>query len=147
MITNRLANVTGQAPDARSLRLWLAWGAGALLATTVVHVYDPNMNGSYGLCPLRWATGQLCAFCGATRAVHALTHGDLGTAWGLNPLIVVLIPVAFGLWVYALWRAVRGRGTDYLARTSTLWWVLSGLAIFTLLRNLPFLTPYLAPLT
>lgn len=133
--------------DRRSLRLWLGWGAGLGVATVIVHLYDPNVGGSYGLCPLRWTTGLLCPFCGATRAVHALTHGDLGVAWGLNPLIVAAIPTALGLWGYALWRAIQGQGTDYLARASTFWIVVAGLAVFAVLRNTAVLLPYLAPLT
>ncbi len=46
-------------------------------------------------------TGYYCPGCGMTRLVYALTHGDVGTAFGLNPLLFVLLPV-FG-YLYVRW--------------------------------------------
>lgn len=125
----------------------LATGGAVAVATLVVHLYDPHEPGSYGLCPLRLTTGLLCPFCGATRAVHAMTHGEWGQAMGLNPLVTLLAPLtvlAWGLWVL---RAARGRHTDFLDRVGPVWALVIAIVAFGVLRNLPALQPHLALLT
>ncbi|MGC5014077.1 DUF2752 domain-containing protein [Streptosporangium sp. DT93] len=62
-------------------------------------------------------TGLYCPGCGGLRAVHALAHGDPLTALGLNPLVVVLIPVAivlWGRWTLGAWRGAAGTGAGAL---------------------------------
>jgi hypothetical protein len=46
------------------------------------------------LCPLRAVTGVPCPFCGTTRGIVALVHGDIGGALLLNPGAVVLVVAA-----------------------------------------------------
>lgn len=41
-------------------------------------------------CPLHTVTGIPCSFCGGTRAVIALAHGDLPRAVAYNPLALAL---------------------------------------------------------
>jgi len=64
---------------------------------------DPTTGGGlFPACPLRELTGLDCPGCGGTRALHALTHGDIGTALDHNVLLTVLMPlalVAWGLWL------------------------------------------------
>jgi hypothetical protein len=55
------------------------------------------------ICSFRAATGLDCPGCGATRATHALLHGQLVDAWRLNALWVLLSPFA----VYAAISEVR----------------------------------------
>jgi len=38
-------------------------------------------------CTFRSLTGLPCLTCGAARSASAFLHGDLGSAWKLNPLI------------------------------------------------------------
>ena len=97
--------------------------------------------------PLRLATGLLCAMCGGLRAVHALTHGQWETAWGLNPALVVLLPLAVGAWVAWVWRARQGRPTTYLERLPVFVPVLALFVLFGVMRNLAPFEPYLSPLT
>jgi len=116
-------------------------------AVVLVHLWDPNVSGSYGFCPLRVTTGLLCPMCGGLRAVHALTHGQWETAWGMNPALVVLLPLALAGWGVWLWRARQGLPSRYLERTAVF---VPGLALFLLfgvMRNLPAFEPYLARLT
>ena len=58
--------------------------------------------GTPGLgCPLRSLTGVPCPFCGTTRGVTELMHGDLGGALLMNPgsvLLVVAQPLLSGAW-------------------------------------------------
>lgn len=89
-------------------------------------------------CPFRLLTGLDCPGCGATRAVYALTQGDLVTALDHNVLVVALLPVLAVAW--AGWLAStlgwRERPPTLPARVSM------GLAVtvlvFWVVRNLPF---------
>ncbi|WP_243717659.1 DUF2752 domain-containing protein [Actinomadura sp. KC345] len=109
--------------------------AGALL----VAFRDPNESGHYPSCPFLAMTGFYCPGCGMTRLVHALTHGDVGTAFGLNPLLFVLLPV-FG-YLYARWTVLGARGMpmrSVLFRPAAAYSFIGLLAAYGVLRNLPF---------
>ena len=83
---------------ARALRAPIAAAGAALAATTYVGLVDPNQSGHYPTCPFLFITGYYCPGCGSLRAVHALTHGDVGAAVGLNVLTVVGIVLAATIW-------------------------------------------------
>lgn len=148
--TRTAAVATTAAPAHRrgpGLGTALATGGAVAVATLVVHLNDPNEPGSYGICPLRLTTGLLCPFCGATRAVHAMTHGEWGRAMDLNPLVTLLAPLtvlAWGIWAV---RAARGRHTDFLDRVGAVWALIIAMVAFGVLRNFPALQPHLALLT
>ncbi len=129
------------------LRSALFTGAAVAAATLLVHLYDPNQPGSYGFCPLRATTGLLCPLCGGTRAVFALTQGDGALALGLNPLIVLMLPVGVAWWMAWVVRSLRGRRTVFFERLGVFWTVVGVLLSFAVLRNLPALHPYLSPFT
>ncbi len=113
----------------------------------MVHLHDPNRPGSYGACPLRLTTGLLCPLCGATRAVHALTHGQWDVAMGLNPAVPLLLPLLVLLWLGWVGRSLQGRTTRYAERLSVFAVLVAAVVGFGVLRNLPSLEPYLARLT
>ena len=112
-------------------------------ATAAVALVDPHRPGHYPECPLLWATGIYCPLCGGLRAVHDLTHLDLGAALDRNPLVVLGIPfalLAWGLWAQ---RAFTGRRLGSFP-TWLGWGLLVVLVGFGILRNLPgwsFLSP------
>lgn len=123
----------------------LTMAAAACAAAIVVVVADPNEPGHYPTCPVLATTGLFCTGCGTLRAVHALLHADLATAWAMNPLAVVLAPFAVASWVAWMIRASTGRPRSWLAPS---WAVrLTGvvLVVFTIARNVPVLAPWLAP--
>lgn len=120
-----------------ALRAPLAAAAAALAGTTYVGLVDPNRAGHYPTCPFLLLTGRYCPGCGSLRAVHALVHGDVGAAVGLNVLTVagvVLLVAMWGRWTLRRW---RGRPRTTVAPA---WTVYAGLAVvlaFWVLRNLP----------
>ncbi|MER5961842.1 DUF2752 domain-containing protein [Streptomyces sp. NPDC002057] len=129
-------------PPARPLALRLvapvAALAGVAAAFTYVGTVDPNEPGHYPVCPLLRFTGVLCPGCGGLRSAHAFVHGDLPAALGANALAVVgygLFGVLVVLWLIRAFRGVPMR----LAVSPAWWWGIGAvLALFTLVRNLPF---------
>ena len=84
-------------------RLWLSVAlAGAALVVLWVaagHEELPRL-----ICPFRHLTGIPCFTCGGTRALLALTRGDVQAAFLWNPLVAVSAIAAPGV------AALRGRG-------------------------------------
>ncbi|WP_443076233.1 DUF2752 domain-containing protein [Streptomyces sp. SP18ES09] len=134
--------VPGPPPPARSLARRLLAPAGTLAGVAAAFAYvgtvDPNEPGHYPVCPLLRFTGLYCPGCGGLRSAHAFVHGDLPAALGSNALAVVgygIFAVVMGVWLI---RAVRGAPIR-LAVSPYLWWGIGAvLALFTLVRNLPF---------
>ncbi len=56
-------------------------------------------------CPLRTLTGVPCPFCGMTRAVTDVVHGELAKSLVMNPAGVVAVAIAVALLV--AWRVRR----------------------------------------
>ncbi|GAA2632355.1 DUF2752 domain-containing protein [Actinomadura fulvescens] len=134
----RSASSLGGGPVSR-----LARPAGVLLAAAVAVSYlaavDPNESGHYPTCPFLALTGYQCPGCGSLRTIHALAHGDLGAAFGLNVLTVVMIPVLAGLWIR--WTVARARNRPprtTLADPRLIWAFLAVVLSFWLVRNLGF---------
>ncbi|SDE44904.1 Protein of unknown function [Ulvibacter litoralis] len=69
----------------------------------VFHSYNPSHHSFFLPCPFKYTTGYHCPGCGSQRAIHQLAQGDVTTAFGLNPLMVLSLPLiiyAFGLKLY-----------------------------------------------
>jgi hypothetical protein len=91
-------------------RLLLAMMATAAVGAAMLRLFDPATSGLFPPCPVRYLTGWYCPGCGSLRALHALLHGDLPTAWAMNPLTVIVLPfVIYGLASHML-REFRGQG-------------------------------------
>ena len=114
-------------------------GVAALAASAVgvVAVVDPNEAGHYPTCPFLALTGQACPGCGSLRAVHALAHGDLGTALGLNLLTVLAVVPLVVIWARWLVRTRHGTSRRTVAPAPVLWGLLFVVVAFGVLRNLP----------
>jgi hypothetical protein len=117
-----------------------AFGGAAVLGT-----WSPHTPGIYPTCPSLALTGLYCPGCGSMRAISDLWHLDLAGAWSMNPLAVLALPVLVGYWFAWLHRRVTGRPRRYISPP----WVPNTLLVVILaywvLRNVPFLEPYLAP--
>jgi hypothetical protein len=107
----------------------------ALLA--VLYWFPPQDHALYPRCLWYAATGWQCPGCGGLRAVHALLHGQLATAFHYNPLVVALAPLAgvMGLGRLAQW-AWGWPACSLQARGAWLWLLVGVMLAFAVLRNL-----------
>lgn len=130
--------------DLRGAALPVALAGATLAATVLLAVRSPHAQGSYGVCPSVALLGVWCPGCGGLRAVHELATFDVVAALGMNPLVVVAVPVVVVLWVlWLLGRTGHRRPLHLSARWG--WITLGGLLAFGVLRNVPALVPLLAP--
>ncbi|WP_436848958.1 DUF2752 domain-containing protein [Streptomyces californicus] len=130
------------APDAPGRLRRIAVPAGVFAAVAGAFAYvgavDPNEGGHYPVCPLLRLTGVLCPGCGGLRSAHAFITGDLGAALSANAIATVGYVVFAAVWVLWLVRSWRGRPLR-LALAPAHWWAVGAvLAVFTVVRNLPF---------
>jgi hypothetical protein len=117
----------------------------ALVVLPMLYFINPNTT-KVPLCPLHAVIGLWCPLCGATRATHALLHGDVLTAVHDNALYVMGLPLLLLVW----WRwcqLLSSRGTEQstrlLPRMLTIGIVVAAL-VFGVVRNLSF-GAWLAP--
>jgi hypothetical protein len=118
----------------------------ALLVSLVVlllgfAVYQLREDGGAGWMPgcfFRRITGLECPGCGMTRATHAVLHGRFAEAFRLNPVGVVLFPLAMLGLALELFAWVRGKkdfyrlrvgrwGSMFIAAVVVIWWVVRNL--------------------
>jgi len=121
----------------RAVLLPLGVAASAMIGVAYVANVDPSVSGHYPTCPFLAVTGWYCPGCGTLRAVHALAHFDVMTAWARNPLAVVGAGYLLVTWVLWLERTVTGRRPSWLAPTWVTYAVPGAILIFWVLRNVP----------
>jgi hypothetical protein len=104
-------------------------------ACVLLNVRDPNVSGSYGLCPSQALFGIDCPGCGLMRGTYALTEGDVAGALDHN---LFILPV-LGVFVYAYLRwAGEYFGYSLPRLAPKAWLVISMAAVivaFWVLRN------------
>ncbi len=99
------------------------------------YLADPESRGM-PRCAFRMITGYDCQGCGFQRALHAMLHGDVATAWSFNPFIFFAIPAAL---FYIVAEALRYRYPRLHARANhplILMAILVAILAFWLARNL-----------
>lgn len=110
----------------------------AALGCTVLYLFNPSDEGLYPLCPFWAMTGLYCPGCGTLRASHRLLHGRVGDAFSLNPLTMLLVPVALYLFASS---ALVAAGKDPLPRlrmtTAWIWALCAVFLAFGVVRNIP----------
>ncbi len=126
---------------AQGRRPWV-WGAVGLLGVAVglalLTVFDPAQHGFYPRCYFKALTGLDCPGCGGLRAAHQFLHGNFRAAFALNPLLVLIGPLAAWIAVAELVRLGTGRKLAHPFRhPAWLWALLAALVIFSVVRNLP----------
>ncbi|MEX2324111.1 MAG: DUF2752 domain-containing protein [Nitriliruptoraceae bacterium] len=87
-------------------------------------------------CPFRLVTGWDCPGCGATRAVAALTQGQVLHAVDHNALLVVLLPLLAWAWVGWLRVSLGQRETGAVLPPSAAFGLAGLLVVFSVVRNI-----------
>lgn len=140
MLSSRKADLRAQ-PCAGSRLPTLVKGvaSGLVVAAGVnlVRLVDPNVAGHYPTCPFLALTGLVCPGCGSLRALHALTLGDVGTAWSMNPALLVALPFLVWSWAAWLWRSATGRTRTKPVSAGLLAMLTVLIGAFWVLRNVP----------
>lgn len=98
--------------DHKSTRQRIVAGAWLVLVLGILStlcVKDPRTLGFGELCPSRRLFDVACPGCGSTRATHDLLHGELASAFRMNPALV-LVGVPIGAWWVGglVWAVARG---------------------------------------
>lgn len=134
-------------------RRWrIALPVGAVLfvvaAVTYVVVRNPYATSITGPCMLLHTTGLFCPGCGGTRAVYDMVTGDFASALGMNAFVVLLVVppgiIALGWWLLSSLGLTMPR---VKVPTPAVWTYLAVLAVFAVLRNVPYFAPALSPVT
>jgi len=106
--------------------------------STVLFLFDPSDSDFYPSCPFYTLTGLYCPGCGTMRAGHALLHGNLGEALGLNPLMVLMLPLlGYSLLSYVAFEVRGWPLSGVLASPFWGWLVLGTILAYWVLRNIP----------
>ena len=111
----------------------------ALVGAGVLYFFNPVESHFYPRCFFKMATGLDCPGCGGLRATHQLLHGHWHTAFVLNPLLVLTLPLAAFFAIRAGWEKRTGRRWPRLFQITTVVWMGAVLVIgFGVLRNVPW---------
>ena len=114
--------------------VFLGGGAAGVTAASVV----PGLIRFVPRCPVHAMTGLDCPGCGATRAVLALTRGDLSAAVGHNVLFVAALPLLALAWT--AWYRSRRSGHPWPGWLRSRAALIAGVTLalaFAVVRNLP----------
>lgn len=122
----------------------VAVAVAASVGLATLALVDPHQAGHYPTCPFLWLTGLYCPGCGSLRALHDLAVVDLAGAWGMNPLLVVALPLLLVSWLAWARRSVTG-APRRLAHPAWIWATLALVLVYWVARNVPALAPWLAP--
>ena len=126
-------------PARRDRALYAIGAAAAVAGACLIYLVDPREPGNYPRCWFLYLTGCYCPGCGALRSMHQLLHGDIVSALGYNPYVMLLLPALLyyfgsrGLAAYGVRRLRRPRLSATKIRI-----LLAAIIAFWVLRNLPF---------
>lgn len=118
--------------------LWpIGLAVAALVACVALAVADPQRRAELAPgCPFRTVTGLDCPGCGGTRAVYALTQGNVWVAFEHNALTMTLAPVLG--WVWWRWLMASTGRREFPTTSPRVAWTLCITIIgFWVLRNVP----------
>lgn len=130
-----------EASAKRRLRIDFFLGlAAACAAAIVLFLFEPGKSSLYPPCLFHRLTGLYCPGCGTLRALAALLHGRLAEAFGLNPLMVILLPYVALVYGSFGWEALKGarpRLRQEVDRWLTPRVAFAVIMVYWALRNIP----------
>lgn len=111
----------------------------SIIVLVFLYIFDPSRLFICIPCPFHALTGLYCPGCGSTRALHQLLHGHLATAFGLNPLMVVVLPYLGYSFLSFILDGIIGKSLPRLYIPAFYIWVFLGaVLLFWILRNISF---------
>ena len=127
---------------ARSLtsnKLYVSAGlVAAAAAGVMLALFDPATSRLFPPCPVRYFTGWYCPGCGSLRALHQLLHGNLRSAWAMNPLTIALLPfLTYSLASHAMWQVRGWPLPQILLPPACVRGLGAAIILFGIIRNLP----------
>lgn len=97
----------------------------------------PQLAAILPACPIHERLGVVCPGCGGTRAILALLHGDVSKAFHFNPLLVMILPVAFGFAAESYRRAISARRFEWpRVPAVAVYGLIAAECMFGIVRNL-----------
>ena len=66
--------------------------AALLVFGFIYYALDPSQSVVFPQCTFLKLTGYKCPGCGSQRAIHALLHGDLASAFRFNAMLMIAVP-------------------------------------------------------
>ena len=103
-------------------------------------LYNPAQHSFFLPCPFKYITSYDCPGCGSQRAIHQLLHFNIGTAFILNPLLVLSLPLLFyGLGIH-LWNYIfeSNKRFKLFYSNAFVYSYFIIVVLFWVIRNLPF---------
>jgi len=114
----------------------LLFGGGFIVYT----IYNPAQHSFFIPCPFNYMTGYHCPGCGSQRAIHQLLHLNVLKALGLNPFLVLSVPIiVYGLGIQ-IWNFIFETQFRFkLFYSNVFIYGYFGFALmYWVLRNLPY---------
>lgn len=113
--------------------------AAVAIVATVLYLFDPAVVTIYPPSSSRLLLGIYCPGCGTLRGLHQLLHGNLGKAFGFNPLMVLLLPYLVYTYLhYGIPVFTRRKSQPLFVPPTLIRGLLSVILIYWFLRNMPF---------
>lgn len=121
----------------RSVKLTLyTGGIVALAAILLLYAsFDPSSN-PFPRCIFLSLSGLKCPGCGSQRALHAIMHGDLASAWHYNAVLIISVPLLALLSFGSLYKKRYPRLYNRLNSGTVIWTVFAITIGWWILRNI-----------
>lgn len=97
-------------------------------------LFDPSVH-FFPRCIFKSLTGLDCPGCGSQRALHALLHADIISAWRFNAMLVLSIPPLAVMAAAAVMRTRRPRLYAAMNSTKAIYIWLTAIIIWWIGRN------------
>lgn len=112
---------------------------GTALLGTLLFIHPPVEGSVFPPCWFHAATGLHCPGCGSTRALAALSHGEIGLAFRNNPLAIVFLALLLPWLLRQAWLGLRHNVFAQLTLPRGVGRaIVIAVALFAVFRNLPW---------